>query len=174
MMELDKTGGQWTKGKRKGATLDSYPTLFLELLKRGSQEKVGLECGTPEGARRFMGKLNAFKGAVYRIARTDEDVKVWEVMVRQVYMTVEGAKLWLMPRAMEPDNLVIAAALGIDCKPKVLPIDRIQVGAEESLKMVMAMLEKDQHGNDLPVALPAALEETPEMKAARMYGYGVN
>lgn len=92
----------------------AYPQEFATLIERGALQLISLPLGTEENAKRLMGRLYAYKGALKRAAHSPdcpEAIRTLATLVDKSQFRVEGANLVIRPLDLDPDAALIRAAL---------------------------------------------------------------
>lgn len=96
--------------------LASYPEEFAALLEVGASRGVSLPLPTPAEAKRLMGRLYAYKGALKKVCHDDpeatEELRTLFRLSQKCQMRCEGPLLVLRPLDQDPDAALIRAALG--------------------------------------------------------------
>ena len=91
----------------------SYPPMFVNLIEQASLRTVEIPCADEKDAKRLEGKLHAFFGALHRNALKDKELVPLDNSSRRVRVKAQGSILFAGPRDTEPDNQLIAQALGL-------------------------------------------------------------
>ena len=112
---------------------ESFPYHARGIMETGAAKRLVIECDDAKDAVKMMGKLNAFKGAVYREAKTNMTMQFYADLCRRVHLGVKGSNVIAMPRDLEPDNLKMARALGIEAEMRAALVDPYKVAPPEDL-----------------------------------------
>lgn len=95
--------------------LENYPEEFGELIEKASLQGLTLPMPSPADAKRLMGRLYAYKGALKKACHDDPETPD---LIRTLYrysqkcqLRVEGSDLILRPLDRDPDAMLIRAAL---------------------------------------------------------------
>jgi len=109
---------------------EAYPQEFATLLERGALEGLTLPLGTAENAKRLMGRLYAYKGALKKAAQdfdATEEIKALYQYSRKVQFRQEATCLVIRPLDQDPDALLIRAALDTSDLQATKPRDDGQI-----------------------------------------------
>lgn len=112
----------------------SFPPAFVRLLREASVREVRITLPDAKEAKRMEGKLHAFVGLLHRAeARAKDDAELTELdnLSRRVQIKAKANVLVCVPRELEPDNLLVEAAL--DAALGVMPaptLDGVKMSSE--------------------------------------------
>jgi hypothetical protein len=88
-----------------------YPPAFIELVHAACLREVRIPCADEQDAKRLEGRLHAFFGTLHKAAAREPEYLALDNSCRRVKVKAVGRYLVAIPRDLEPDNMLIMAAL---------------------------------------------------------------
>lgn len=88
-----------------------YPQAFEQAFTEACLRPFRIPCASEAEARRLMGRLYSYVGAVRHAAGRDPELKALDAMLSKVQVRVEGATVLLRPQDQDPDAQLVLTAL---------------------------------------------------------------
>lgn len=93
---------------------ETYPEVFHDLIREASTREIKIEQASSSEARKLMGRMYAFHGALKRAAEGKEAdglARELATICKRVRYRIEGESLIAAPRDTDPVNASILAAI---------------------------------------------------------------
>ena len=88
-----------------------YPQAFEQAFREACLRPFIIPCASEPDARRLMGRLYSYVGAVRHASGKNPELKEIDAMLSRVQLRVEGTNLLLRPQDQDPDAQLVLTAL---------------------------------------------------------------